>query len=580
IFMPSNGVYTYVTDLSKDLDDVCVDEDGKHTMEGKTSRESIRSWINSILARVSTKTDLLHEFKPSIVIAGTKIDKITKDRAEVIKKRKQAIYDLLTKETEKALTYLPTEGKKVFAISNNPVEEVQQFNEIEELKEMLLKLAQSKTYKVPDKWVTLELTIKRDTLKEDQLKMTLNEVYRVGKDIGLSKKDVDEALTFFHSIRDIIHFADDEELGDAVITHPQRLVDLFRLVITVMYNQDEVDKNPILSRMWSRSLEHGVLEVKLVEEILKKEDHIDNKEILLETFKMFDIIIPKPDTSTEYYMMCLLQKAGEEKVLSPEGSKSSSSLYYHFKQGFLPDGFFHQLVIRCLRKWPHAKLYQDDARFLLGNHNYLIMSKKASDIKLSVITHKPGNVDPSHGPEVRQHVEKQAGVLVKRYNPGLSYAECLRCDCGDHNSSKTAPKPNVLDGMDDGCVEVKHGELLVCQRGTEMRDCGRSFWYHDTTTSSKDTTVTKEERFNEMLVTFHKKIGKAELTLLRQYCRDVHILKGTLETKENAYEIFACLKELGKITMDDTKLLEKLLEKIGRTDLVTIVGAVSPRITG
>ncbi|XP_077868320.1 uncharacterized protein LOC144358503, partial [Saccoglossus kowalevskii] len=262
IFMPSNGVYIYVTDLSKDLDDevVFVDEYGKETKTGKTSRENIHSWSNSIHTRVSTKIDLQHEFKPSIVIAGTKIDKITKDRTKVIKECKEAIYELLTIETE-AVAYLPAEGTMVFAVSNNPVEEVQQINEIEELKKTLLKLAQSKTYKVPDKWVTLELTIKRDTLKKDQLKMNLNEVYRVGKDIGLSEKDVDEALTFFHSVRDIIHFAEDEELGDTVITHPQRLVDLFRLVITAVSNRDVLDKNPFLCKMWARLHEHGVLDV-------------------------------------------------------------------------------------------------------------------------------------------------------------------------------------------------------------------------------------------------------------------------------------------------------------------------------
>ncbi|XP_006812963.2 uncharacterized protein LOC102801067, partial [Saccoglossus kowalevskii] len=449
IFMPSNGVYIYVTDLSKDLDAVCVDEDGKLTMEGKTSKESILSWSNSILACVSTKTDLQHKFNPSIVIAGTKIDKITKNRDEVIAKRKKAIYQCLMEETKVAATYLPVKGTKVFAISNNPVEEVQQINEIEELKDMLLKLAQSKTYKVPDKWVTLELTIKRDTLKKDHLKMNLNEVYRV----------------------------DDKDLHNVVITHPQRLVDLFRLVITHMFKHGEADGNTDLYYMWANLSNEGVLEVKLVEEILKKEDHIDNKEILLETFKMFDIIIPKPGTNTEYYMVCLLKKAGEAKVLSPKGSQSSSSLYYHFKRGFLPDGFFHQLVIRCLKKWPNAKLYQDDARFGLGDNHYLIMSKKASDIQLSVLTTNPRAVDPSHGPEVRQLVEEHADVLVKRYNPGLSYAVCLRCDCGDHNSSQIAPEQNVLDGVDDGCVEVKHGKLLFCQRGTEMSDCGRSFWF-------------------------------------------------------------------------------------------------------
>ncbi|XP_077867298.1 FAS-associated death domain protein-like [Saccoglossus kowalevskii] len=74
-----------------------------------------------------------------------------------------------------------------------------------------------------------------------------------------------------------------------------------------------------------------------------------------------------------------------------------------------------------------------------------------------------------------------------------------------------------------------------------------------------------------MLITLRSKMGNEEFIKLKHYCHDVHIPKGTLETKENAYDIFVSLKELGKIRIDDTKLLEELLEKIGRTDLVTIV---------
>ncbi|XP_077864601.1 uncharacterized protein LOC144350117, partial [Saccoglossus kowalevskii] len=90
------------------------------------------------------------------------------------------------------------------------------------------------------------------------------------------------------------------------------------------------------------------------------------------------------------------------------------------------------------------------------------------------------------------------------------------------------------------------------------------------TTSSKDTTVTKNERFNDMLVTLNKEIGKDEWITMLQHCSS-WIPKATREKKENAYEIFKCLKERNKITIDDTKLLEELLVNIGRKDLVTIV---------
>nr|NP_001158421.1 death effector domain-containing protein [Saccoglossus kowalevskii]ACP41138.1 death effector domain-containing protein [Saccoglossus kowalevskii] len=76
------------------------------------------------------------------------------------------------------------------------------------------------------------------------------------------------------------------------------------------------------------------------------------------------------------------------------------------------------------------------------------------------------------------------------------------------------------------------------------------------------------DRFNELLITLRDKMGKEDFLKLKEHCRDVHIPKGTLEKKKNSYEIFVCLKELGKIKIDDTKLLEILLEKIGRKDLV------------
>ncbi|XP_077861455.1 uncharacterized protein LOC144341649 [Saccoglossus kowalevskii] len=91
-------------------------------------------------------------------------------------------------------------------------------------------------------------------------------------------------------------------------------------------------------------------------------------------------------------------------------------------------------------------------------------------------------------------------------------------------------------------------------------------------TSSTDTADTsKERRFNDMLNKLSDKIGKDDLMKLKQHCHDVDIPKGTLETKPNAFHTILCLKELGKITINNTKLLEELLVRIGRADLATCV---------
>ncbi|XP_002731763.1 uncharacterized protein LOC100370005, partial [Saccoglossus kowalevskii] len=241
--------------------------------------------------------------------------------------------------------------------------------------------------------------------------------------------------------------------------------------------QKEVLRQTIRN-LYDKLTTHGKLDVQLVDWVLKENNRLEDKDILLRLFQLYDIIYPCPPESgskvTEYYMACLLESEPENRFLSPLHSTSGPTLYLHFAFKYLPDGLFHQLVIRCIKKWREAKLFYNDAWFDIGRNHILIMSKRESDITLTVKTEPAGSIavklQSSYGPEVRKYVEDSLNILIKRYNPGLSYTPCLKCPCDKHDVLKITP-----DGkdMDDGCVDRSKDR---CMYKSKVIMSDWSFW--------------------------------------------------------------------------------------------------------
>nr|XP_002733781.1 PREDICTED: uncharacterized protein LOC100367918 [Saccoglossus kowalevskii] len=813
IFMAEKGLYILVVDLSKTLDDIYEHDMGSDNREEITVKEYICGWMNSIHSHTADGDKVVE----NIIVVGTKTDLITE---ELVKSRVNELAKFLRTELMDPAKHI---AWPIIYLSNKPSPDGKPSDGMKCLKAKIRDIVSKMMYKVSFEWLLFELRLNQSLIYQNSSIMEMTDVYTIGEEISLCKEEVDKAIAFFHSTRDIIHFKGDSKVSSKVIVSPQWFIDLLRLVINHTFplaeKHDLSQENHIL---YDKLCTHGKLDVEWVRWVLNKEDRAGDEDILIKLFQLYDIIYPCPPESgsevTEYYMACLMNRKAEPALLSPLNSTSSPTLCYHFDRRYLPNSLYHQLVIRCTKKWQYAKLFHKHTRFFIGNKHVLIMSMTKSDITLTVKTDPAGSkavkLKSSYGPEVREYVENNLNDLIKRYNPGLSYTPCLKCSCGKHALKITPDGKDMDDGCvdrsKDGCIhtheiyaydwyywdssskdhpviiklDVKSDKTLSVEWNLgketkgflEISEDKREWKYvdvNDTTgsytferlhsqttyycrvkvecdmldigsytvsadtkvdgkqstaerktkssipekkrkastaerkrkaskaerkrkastgerkrkastaerkrkastaerktkasvserqmkastaerkrkasttkrerkantserkrksstaeknkkastakskrkastseskrkpsrakrkrrvstaerkrkastaeeistkrsrgngaiTSSKDITVTNE-RFNDMLVTFHKKIGKDELTLLQQYCRDVHIQKGTLETKKNAYEIFVCLKELGKITLVNTKLLEELLVKIGRTDLVTNV---------
>ncbi|XP_070561077.1 uncharacterized protein [Ptychodera flava] len=296
--------------------------------------------------------------------------------------------------------------------------------------------------------------------------MKLKEIYEIGKDVNLSEEVVDEALAFFHSIGEILHFVDIPNIRDTVILNVAWLVDLFRIIITQSVTFKTDLKAPAeVTRQIDDLLNTGRLHHGLIDYRLECHHRLQDKEIVLEVMENYDIIYKM--SNSVYYLPCqVLQKEAEgDDSMLPAGSVARRAIIFHFAGNFLPEGIFYRLVVRCLKEWSteDVKLLKHQARIYKEGFHVTLRKRKA-DIELNILVSNGQPVTNAEATAVRVLVERQLKYLIKTYTPGLSFRLCVKCPCKKHN-----PESNMPDSMDldDRCVDIDqagHSLNAVCYK--------------------------------------------------------------------------------------------------------------------
>nr|XP_002734237.1 PREDICTED: uncharacterized protein LOC100369615 [Saccoglossus kowalevskii] len=514
-FMPGNGMNLLVIDFSDEHDSTFTHnninngDEKQFCRKGTIVKAFVQNWINSLHAQMAKSGLDCNVVKPSVNVqsARGKLESIQEDLSTVINKREQDIRQLLKTEMKESAKNCPENGHIIFAISSHPSQINKPHNETADLKKNKLEeLLKKHSNKIPGKWLKLEVLLK---LKERPV-MELADVYTVGCELNLSPEEVDDALLWLYSLRDIIHFADDRELRNTVIINPRWLIDLIKLFATETSMYQKVEAYRMVSPLCEILYKHGILDTQLIYEILGRCGRAEDGRILLKALLMFEIIYPFPCKKeiTSYYMPCLLKTIDQSGMLFPVNTIQGPSLYYHFDGGCLPDGIFHQLIVRCLEYWPQAELFRNVAKFEINDHHYLLVSKRECDIELAVVAtpKKRGEVAhlrKSFCTEIRECVDMILKVLVKRYNSIVSYKSCLKCDHKLHTEEAiTSGKP----GIDDGCItaDCNNGNGYFClhQSHIDVTD----LWYPKST-ASRDLGLHSKMRHegDELCMTYYEK---------------------------------------------------------------------------
>ncbi|XP_006821536.1 uncharacterized protein LOC102809057, partial [Saccoglossus kowalevskii] len=507
VFMHGKFLYIIVTDISKELDEPVTDQKGQMKIhhELKTARDFILYWANTILTYATHSEDNKY---PKIVVVATKADKISKKEAIT------RLHEINTFLSDVLSQKLAVKIAALYAINNKVPEVVYSIDGGDEesgtmslLKDKLEDILTSDwfKYEVKCKWLEFELQLKATVADTKRPIKTIKEARKLAHEMSMNEEDCNKALEFYYRIGEMIGL--EEEVG----IKPEWFAELFRIVITCALDKFRRAGQTCFLKPLQ---EHGKLKEELLDCVFETNKRQEDKNILIELFKKFDIICevnqsqPAQPGKQEFIMPCMLT-SNASTIQDKPNTTTSPPLHYHFPDNFLPSAVFHQLVVRCIsvlqsqskqpcQSYP-PELSKHAARYYWNASTIITLKKEDSDIALTVTFEDLDDDDDDDedddeddeisnqsrcGPEIRKFVDGNLNEIIKKYRPGLSYEYSLKCPCGEHDLS------NIKE--DDGCVLIGSSKEVECCCNNKYR-CNKgklqkfpdlSFWFDSTDPSN------------------------------------------------------------------------------------------------
>ena len=250
--------------------------------------------------------------------------------------------------------------------------------------------------------------------------------------------------------------------------------------------------------LWKEMQTKGVLHMELVDHVFSKccQQQGLIKEDILNMMEQFGLIVkiitltsPTNEIKTYFVVPCQLEPPKINLEMAPSSS-DPCPLYLHFSGGFVPHGFFWQLVSRCSRwcsesKFKHAqppKVFLATSEFIIEKEytHHLILLCKKRFIKV-ILTHS----QPEHGASFAE--SREVAILVRtfleetvqdlrREHSWLSNFNCDFCvvcpDCLQKEEACCIDDVVSCDHEDCPCFLeiVEEGKLKLCQKTLGVKE--------------------------------------------------------------------------------------------------------------
>ena len=383
LFLTRRAIYFLVYDLSRNPSDKAIPPvkqgvygkiEDKYNL--KTNLDYLEFWMSSLASlveqsnrpHVSPARKVLPKNPPVVFLVCTHADKPYCNR-DPFALAKEIFGDLKTKPYGCQLF-------DVFCVDNTKSGSESKCQEIMRLREKVHEFAKELPHlneAIPIKWLKYENALR--VIKETGRKfISLATAKKIASDVCNINKN-DEILTllnFLHDLRVLIHFDDTPELSDLVILDTQRLIDIFKNVITVRpYNSKEED----FDGLWLKLEKEGILEEKLLKHVWNSLiPETETHESLIAIMEKFSLLCPWPssqDSHNKHYLVPSMTQTHPPKMISDlVESAKLPSLFLKFDTGQVPLGLFPRFVLEFFlwsrkefRRAASPQFYNNFARF-------------------------------------------------------------------------------------------------------------------------------------------------------------------------------------------------------------------------
>ena len=262
-------------------------------------------------------------------------------------------------------------------------------------------------------------------------------------------------------------------------------------------------QDPIYSDCWCELENSGILRMELVNHVfadlikqgLGKQDMLD----MMELYGLIAKFCPSStDNQVKYFVPAQLRASPTGLSEIKQSASDPCPLYFHFLDGFVPQGLFMQVVSRCIH-WcsEHGpkrapNLYHNGARFFVGKQtiNDLILICKKQFIKVVLKQRKPNApVSQDLSVEIAHYVRVFLEQTLLQLSSELPWLRQLRYEvCVVCPRCLPADKACVTHGLvsctQDEClhlVQLLPGEQLICEKSfgeDTLAVSGLVKWFH------------------------------------------------------------------------------------------------------
>ncbi|XP_033109215.1 uncharacterized protein LOC117110565 [Anneissia japonica] len=439
--MVSFAIVCVVFNLEDDLDapakvrDPTTGDIYEHRM---TNLEFILYWVRSVYTNSSDSKLEDGQPSPPVLVIGTHLGSLEGNEEEQ-KRKAEKIFDKI----RKALEGKPYESmvSSFFAIENSlPFARSNASN----IMEQILKFAKKMVRKLPLKWLLVQQEIQK--LKEKHIYLPTKEVITLVERCWVKQDAQRVLLEYLHDLGEILYFPDDEALKNIIVLDLIQLVDMFKIIITIIDPKLMEQKH---IEAW-RKLDAGVLEEHLLRHLWEKFKFSDETfDFFVSLMQKFGLVCEKNITKSGFrgrifYVLSRLKPERIDRPVKDDGMHAVS-IFHDFGQ-YLPDDLFQRGVTKFIEEFQvqdvEPKLSYEHVELNIDQFHKVVMSvatmRNRRMFKTTIAVLEPSQEDepsPTVCKKVLSFLEKELKLFCLSGVRGIELTRYIACECSSDSSN-------------------------------------------------------------------------------------------------------------------------------------------------